>query len=50
MIEVINPATEEVLERLEPASREEVDAAVERARDAFPQWSGLPPAERARLL
>lgn len=50
MIEVVNPATEEVLERLEPASREEVDAAVERAREAFPVWRDLPPADRARLL
>ncbi|MCL6439297.1 MAG: aldehyde dehydrogenase family protein [Rubrobacteraceae bacterium] len=50
MIEVVNPATEEVLERLEPASREEVDAAVELAREAFPVWRDLPPADRARLL
>ena len=50
MIEVVNPATEEVLKRLEPASSSEVDAAVDRAKRAFPGWRDVPPAERARLL
>src|SRR5204863_9690753 len=50
MIEVIEPATEAVLEKLPRAGVEEVDAAVERARVAFPLWRAIAPAERASLL
>jgi betaine-aldehyde dehydrogenase len=47
---VINPATEEPLAELEQAGVEETDAAVERARAAFPAWCAVAPADRARLL
>jgi betaine-aldehyde dehydrogenase len=47
---VIEPATEAVLEEIPRASAEDVDAAVERARKAFPSWRAVGPAERARLL
>jgi betaine-aldehyde dehydrogenase len=50
MIEVIEPATEAVLEKLPRAGIEEVDAAVERARGAFGGWRAMAPAERASLL
>jgi betaine-aldehyde dehydrogenase len=50
MIEVIEPATEAVLEELPRAGVEHVDAAVERARKAFPAWRALAPADRASLL
>ena len=50
MIQVIEPATEAVLEELPRAGIEEVDAAVERARQAFAGWRALAPAERASLL
>jgi len=50
MIEVIEPATEAVLEELPRAGVEEVDAAVERARQAFPAWRAIAPADRASLL
>src|SRR5919112_998902 len=50
MVEVINPATEEVIERVESATAEDTDAAVERARDAFPGWRSVEPGDRARLL
>src|SRR3990170_1057692 len=50
MLEVLNPATEEVVERLEPATEEDADAAVARARKAFPAWRAVEPADRARLL
>jgi len=50
MIEVVEPATEAVLEKLPRAGIEEVDAAVERARGAFPGWRAMAPAERASLL
>ena len=50
MTQVIEPATEAVLEEVPRAGVEEVDAAVERAREAFPGWRALAPAERAALL
>src|SRR5215212_7634929 len=50
MVEVINPATEEVIERIESATVEDTDAAVDRARAAFSGWGDVEPADRARLL
>jgi acyl-CoA reductase-like NAD-dependent aldehyde dehydrogenase len=50
MLEVLNPATEEVVERLEPATEGDADAAVARAREAFPAWRAVEPADRSRLL
>src|ERR687893_2652105 len=50
MLEVLNPATEEVVERLEPATEEDADAAVARAREASPAWRDVEPADRSRLL
>ena len=38
---VINPATGEYIEEIPISSREEVDAAVERARDGFREWQGF---------
>src|SRR5918912_1490164 len=50
MLEILNPATEEVVERLEPATEGDADAAVARAREAFPAWRDLEPDDRSRLL
>ncbi|HUJ91447.1 MAG TPA: aldehyde dehydrogenase family protein [Gaiellaceae bacterium] len=50
MTVVVNPATEETLAELESAGVEETDAAVARARAAFPAWRAVAPADRARLL
>src|SRR5918912_384278 len=50
MVEVINPATEEVIERVDSATAEETDAAIDRARAAFPGWRDVEPADRALLL
>jgi betaine-aldehyde dehydrogenase len=47
---VINPATEQPLAELEQAGRDETDAAVARAKAAFPAWRAVAPADRARLL
>jgi aldehyde dehydrogenase (NAD+) len=46
----VNPATEEVLSEVAYAGEADVDAAVAAARAAFPAWSALPGAERARYL
>jgi betaine-aldehyde dehydrogenase len=47
---VLNPATEEPIAELESAGVEETDAAVARARAAFPAWRAVAPADRGRLL
>src|ERR671916_851183 len=50
MVEVINPATEEVIEQVDSATAQDTDAAIERAKAAFPGWRDVEPADRARLL
>jgi acyl-CoA reductase-like NAD-dependent aldehyde dehydrogenase len=47
---VLNPATAEPVAEVAEASREETDAAIERAAEAFRSWRAVPPGERARLL
>jgi len=48
--EVRNPATGAVIERVQAATVEDADAAVERAAAAFERWRGVAPSDRARLL
>jgi betaine-aldehyde dehydrogenase len=47
---VLNPATEQPIAQLEQAGVEEADAAVARAKAAFPTWRTVAPTDRARLL
>jgi betaine-aldehyde dehydrogenase len=47
---VLNPATEQSIARLAQAGVEETDAAVARAKAAFPAWRAVAPLDRARLL
>jgi acyl-CoA reductase-like NAD-dependent aldehyde dehydrogenase len=49
-IEVIEPATERVMAEVPRAGVEEVDAAVARAKAAFPAWRAVAPTDRAKLL
>jgi aldehyde dehydrogenase (NAD+) len=49
-VDVVNPATEEVIDQVPAGHPADVDAAVTAARKAFPGWSATPPAERAGLL
>ncbi len=50
MSTVVNPATEETIAELESAGVEETDAAVARAKAAYPAWRAVSPTDRARLL
>jgi betaine-aldehyde dehydrogenase len=50
MLRVVEPATEEVLAELPHAGVEETDAAVARAKAAFPAWRAVAPGERAKVL
>jgi betaine-aldehyde dehydrogenase len=47
---VLNPATGEELWRAPVSDAAEVDRAVRAARGAFPEWSGVTPAERSLAL
>jgi betaine-aldehyde dehydrogenase len=49
-VTVVNPATEETIATLPLAGVEEADAAVARARAAYPAWRAVGPADRGRLL
>jgi acyl-CoA reductase-like NAD-dependent aldehyde dehydrogenase len=49
-IQVIEPATEQVMAEIPQAGAADVDAAVARAKDAFPAWRAVKPADRAELL
>jgi acyl-CoA reductase-like NAD-dependent aldehyde dehydrogenase len=47
---VLNPATEEVIARLEQPGVDEVEDAVAAAKAACAEWRAVQPADRARLL
>jgi betaine-aldehyde dehydrogenase len=49
-LSVLEPATEQVLAELPRAGADEADAAVARARAAYPAWRAVSPPDRARLL
>ncbi|MEW2294120.1 aldehyde dehydrogenase family protein [Streptomyces sp. NPDC006743] len=50
VIEVVNPADEQVFATVPAGTAEDVDAAVRAARAAFPGWAATAPAERAARL
>ena len=49
-VQVLEPATEEVMAELPKAGPDNADAAVARAKEAFPAWRAVTPADRADLL
>jgi acyl-CoA reductase-like NAD-dependent aldehyde dehydrogenase len=49
-VTVVNPATEETVAELDEAGVEETDAAVARAKEAFPAWRDVAPGPRAAML
>ncbi|MFJ5263002.1 aldehyde dehydrogenase family protein [Streptomyces sp. NPDC088387] len=50
LIDVVNPADEQVIGRVPAGSAVDVDAAVRAARAALPGWAATPPADRAARL
>ncbi|MEV0122947.1 aldehyde dehydrogenase family protein [Streptomyces sp. NPDC050703] len=50
MLQVLDPATEEVVATVPAATAQDVDAAVARAARAQERWAAAAPADRARLL
>jgi acyl-CoA reductase-like NAD-dependent aldehyde dehydrogenase len=49
-VQVVDPSTAEPIAELEQAGVEETDAAVARAKAAFPAWRAVTPEDRGRLL
>jgi aldehyde dehydrogenase (NAD+) len=49
-LKTINPATEEVLAAIPQAGDEDIERAVDAAREAFVVWSGLAPVDRSKYL
>jgi acyl-CoA reductase-like NAD-dependent aldehyde dehydrogenase len=49
-LEVVNPATEEVVDTVPAGSAEDVNSAVEAAKRAFPEWSKTDVEKRAGIL
>ena len=49
-LDVLNPATGETIAQVPNMSADEVDEAVERAKQALPEWLDATPGERAELL
>jgi acyl-CoA reductase-like NAD-dependent aldehyde dehydrogenase len=49
-LEVINPATEEILATCARASKAQLDEAVAAAKAAFPKWNSTPIAERRKAI
>ncbi len=49
-LNVLEPATEQVLQSLSRADVAAVDAAVAKAKAAWPAWAAVSPADRAKLL
>jgi malonate-semialdehyde dehydrogenase (acetylating)/methylmalonate-semialdehyde dehydrogenase len=48
--EVINPATAEVIGRVPLGNKQDVDAVVKAAADAYPAWRRTPPEDRIQYL
>lgn len=49
-LDVLNPATEEVIATVPGAAAQDIDTAVRRAARAQERWAALAPGERARVL
>jgi len=50
ILDVLNPATQKLLAKVPMSTRDEVNAAVKAAKEAFPEWRQTPPLARVRCL
>ena len=50
LVDVVNPATCKVIAKVPISTRDEIDAVVKTARQAFPDWRRTPALARARCL
>jgi malonate-semialdehyde dehydrogenase (acetylating)/methylmalonate-semialdehyde dehydrogenase len=49
-IDVVNPATTEVLARVPLSTKEDVEEAIQCAKEAYAEWKEVPPLTRARYM
>ena len=49
-LDVVNPATTEVLARVPMSTKEEVEEAIRYAKEAYEEWRETPPLTRARYM
>ncbi len=49
-VDIINPATEDILDRCPLGTSEDVNRAVKAAQDAFPAWRRVPAIDRAQYF
>ena len=49
-VDVLNPATQEVVAQVPFATLDEVDAAIENAHEAFQTWKLVPMGQRMRIM
>ena len=49
-LDVVNPATTEVLARVPMSTKEEVDEAIQYAKEAYQEWREVPPLTRGRYM
>ncbi len=50
IVDVVNPATGKVIAECPISTREEIDAAVKAAQEAFPDWRRTTPLARSRIM
>ncbi|MGG3466987.1 CoA-acylating methylmalonate-semialdehyde dehydrogenase [Neobacillus pocheonensis] len=50
VLDVPNPATNEILTKVPVSTKEDVDLAVSAAKEAFKKWKNVPVPKRARIL
>src|SRR3972149_5614572 len=50
IVDVVNPANCKTIARVSVSTREEINAAVAAAREAFPDWRRTTPLARSRIL
>ena len=50
LVDVVNPATMKTIAKVPISTKDELEAAVEKAKEAFHEWRRIPPLARARCL
>jgi len=50
ILDIVNPATQEVISKVPMSTPDEVNAAIEAAKEAFPEWRETTPLARVRCL
>lgn len=49
-MDIINPATEEIIATFQEAGQKQVDEAVQRAKQGFVKWSAMSPSQQQKIM